>query len=169
MDNHRSDTSDNSPSLTHVDGAGRANMVGVGHKKQTRRNARASGAILLGPEAFSRVAENSLKKGDVLTVAQIAGVLGAKQTPALIPLCHPLQLDNIEVDLSLDHELLAVKVEAEVEVTGKTGVEMEALTAVSVALLTVYDMAKAVSKDMVITDIKLQFKTGGKSDYGAKQ
>ena len=169
MNNDMSDTnSDNSPDLTHVDGAGRARMVGVGHKIQTRRIARASGTILLGPEAFSRVAENSLKKGDVLTVAQIAGVLGAKQTPALIPLCHPLQLDNIKVDLSLDQEILAVKVEAEVEVTGKTGVEMEALTAVSVALLTVYDMAKAVSKDMVITDIKLQFKTGGKSDYGAK-
>ena len=142
-------------------------MVGVGHKTQTRRIARASGAILLGPEAFTRVAENSLKKGDVMTVAQISGVLGAKQTPALIPLCHPLQLDNIKVDLALDHKILGVRVEAEVEVTGKTGVEMEALTAVSVALLTVYDMAKAVSKDMVITDIKLQFKTGGKSDYGA--
>ena len=165
----RSDNnSDNSPGLTHVDGAGRARMVGVGHKTQTRRIARASGTIILGPEAFTRVAENSLKKGDVLTVAQIAGVLGAKQTPALIPLCHPLQLDDIKVDLSLDHTLLAVRVEAEVEVTGKTGVEMEALTAVSVALLTVYDMAKAVSKDMVITDIKLQFKTGGKSDYGDK-
>ena len=165
--NGGSDNNSDKLGLTHVDGAGRASMVGVGHKTQTRRIARAAGTILLGPEAFTRVAENSLKKGDVMTVAQIAGVLGAKQTPALIPLCHPLQLDNIKVDLSLDQEILAVKVEAEVEVTGKTGVEMEALTAVSVALLTVYDMAKAVSKDMVITDIKLQFKTGGKSDYGA--
>ena len=167
MNNDRSDNDIDKLSLTHVDGAGRATMVGVGHKTQSRRIARASGAILLGPEAFTRVAENSLKKGDVMTVAQIAGVLGAKQTPALIPLCHPLQLDNIKVDLTLDHKILGVRVEAEVEVTGKTGVEMEALTAVSVALLTVYDMAKAVSKDMVITDIKLQFKTGGKSDYGA--
>ena len=149
-----------------MDGAGRASMVGVGHKTETRRTARASGTIILGPEAFTRVSENSLKKGDVLTVAQIAGVLGAKQTPALIPLCHPLPLDNIKVDLSLDPESLAVNVMAEVEVTGRTGVEMEALTAVSVALLTVYDMAKAITKDMVITDIKLQFKTGGKSDYG---
>ena len=167
MNNSGSDNDSDKLSLTHVDGAGRATMVGVGHKTQTRRIARASGAILLGPEAFTRVAENSLKKGDVMTVAQIAGVLGAKQTPALIPLCHPLQLDNIKVDLTLDHKILGVRVEAEVEVTGKTGVEMEALTAVSVALLTVYDMAKAVSKDMVITDIKLLFKTGGKSDYGA--
>ena len=106
----------------------------------------------------------NIKKGDVLTVAQLAGVMGAKQTSTLIPLCHPLQLDNIEVRLELVPADLAIKVEAKVEVTGKTGVEMEALTSVSVSLLTIYDMCKAVTKSMTITDIKLIIKTGGKSD-----
>ena len=140
-------------------------MVGVGNKSDTRRVALASGKIILGEAAFKLVQENNIKKGDVLSVAQIAGIMGAKQTSSLIPLCHPLNLDNVEVKLSMEDTDLSIKVEAMVEVTGKTGVEMEALTSVSVTLLTVYDMCKAVTKDMVITDIKLRLKTGGKSDY----
>ena len=151
--------------LTHVDTDGKANMVGVGHKTPTRRTAIATGKIILGKSAFDLVQQNNIKKGDVLTVAQLAGVMGAKQTSTLIPLCHPLQLDNIEVRLELVPADLAIKVEAKVEVTGKTGVEMEALTSVSVSLLTIYDMCKAVTKNMTITDIKLIIKTGGKSDY----
>ena len=151
--------------LTHVDTDGKANMVGVGHKTPTRRTAIATGKIILGKSAFDLVQQNNIKKGDVLTVAQLAGVMGAKQTSTLIPLCHPLQLDNIEVRLKLVPADLAIKVKAKVEVTGKTGVEMEALTSVSVSLLTIYDMCKAVTKSMTITDIKLIIKTGGKSDY----
>jgi len=133
--------------LTHVDTDGKANMVGVGHKTPTRRTAIATGKIILGKSAFDLVQQNNIKKGDVLTIA------------------HPLQLDNIEVRLELVPADLAIKVEAKVEVTGKTGVEMEALTSVSVSLLTIYDMCKAVTKSMTITDIKLIIKTGGKSDY----
>merc|ERR1719414_950884 len=140
-------------------------MVNVGHKKETTRTAVATGNIFLGEEVFKLVESNQMKKGDVLTVSQLAGVMGAKQTSNLIPLCHPLQLDNIEVRLELDPTDLAIKVEAKVEVTGKTGVEMEALTSVSVSLLTIYDMCKAVTKNMIITDIKLIIKTGGKSEY----
>ena len=154
--------------LTHVDTRGKASMVGVANKKVTHRVAVASGKILLGDIAYDLVSKNNIAKGDVLTVAQLAGIMGAKQTSNLIPLCHPLTLDKIKVDLSLEPADLAVKVEASVEVTGKTGVEMEALTGVSVALLTVYDMCKAVNKQMIITDIKLEMKTGGKSDFSAK-
>merc|ERR1719300_444419 len=154
-----------SDNLTHVDSEGHARMVGVGNKSATRRVALASGKIILGEAAFKLVQENNIKKGDVLSVAQIAGIMGAKQTSSLIPLCHPLNLDNVEVKLSMEDTDLSIKVEAMVEVTGKTGVEMEALTSVSVTMLTVYDMCKAVTKDMVITDIKLRLKTGGKSDY----
>ena len=143
-------------------------MVGVGSKAATRRTAAATGRICLGPAAFALVQANKVKKGDVLSVAQVAGVLGAKLTPALIPLCHPLPLDHISLGLELDAASHSVLVEARVEVTARTGVEMEALTAASVALLTVYDMCKAVTKDMVITDIRLQLKTGGKSDYVAQ-
>ena len=154
--------------LTHVDTHGKASMVGVANKKVSHRVAMASGKILLGDIAYDLVAKNNIAKGDVLTVAQLAGIMGAKQTSNLIPLCHPLTLDKIKVDLSLEPADLAVKVVASVEVTGKTGVEMEALTGVSVALLTVYDMCKAVNKQMVITNIKLEMKTGGKSDFSAK-
>jgi len=152
--------------LTHVDSEGKASMVNVGGKDDTVRRAVAEGSIFIGEEAFKMVEENKIKKGDVLTVSQIAGIMGAKATSSLIPLCHPLLLNNISLDLTMDEDNLAVKVRASVECRGKTGVEMEALTAVTVSLLTVYDMCKAVTKDMVIKDVRLVTKTGGKSDYG---
>lgn len=156
--------------LTHVDSKGCASMVGVGAKKDTVRLAVAEGKILLGDKAFSLIKQNKIKKGDVLTVAQLAGIMGAKATPSLIPLCHPILLTNITVNLSLDDEQKAVVVEARTECTGKTGVEMEALTACSVALLTVYDMCKAVNKGMIIQDVQLVAKSGGKSkDYNKEQ
>lgn len=140
-------------------------MVNVGQKIETSRTAVAVGKIMLGSKTFCLVESNQIKKGDVLSVAQIAGIMGAKQTSALIPLCHPLLLDSVDVKVRLDKDLEAVVVEATVSCTGRTGVEMEALTAVTVALLTLYDMCKAVDKDMVMGDIKLIKKTGGKSDY----
>jgi cyclic pyranopterin phosphate synthase len=145
------------PSLSHVDDQGRARMVDVGHKPDQRRVARASGKIRLAPATVRLVAENSIKKGDVLAVAEIAGVQAAKRTADLIPLCHTLFVSGIKVAAKLDDE--GVTVTAEVSCTGPTGVEMEALTAVSVALLTVYDMCKAVDKGMVIGDIVLLEKT----------
>jgi len=153
--------------LTHVDSDGKATMVDVGDKIDTVRTAVAFGTIQLGKEAFDKVVQNQIKKGDVLSVSQLAGIFGAKQTSNLIPLCHPLLLNKIEVRLSLDHtpNCYVVQAEAEVTCSGKTGVEMEALTAVSISLLTVYDMCKAVSKDMIISNIRLISKTGGKSDY----
>jgi len=153
--------------LTHVDSEGNARMVNVNDKSDTIRRAKASGKIDLGQKAFELVAKNQIKKGDVLTVGQLAGIMGAKQTSNLIPLCHPLLLNKINVKLSLDKSpgSYAVEAQADVECCGKTGVEMEALTAVSVSLLAVYDMCKAVTKDMQITEVKLISKTGGKSDY----
>lgn len=164
-----SDRGDDSVHLTHVDSAGNAKMVDVGGKRDSVRTALARGSIVLGREAYMLVVSNQVKKGDVLTVAQLAGIMGAKQTSNLIPLCHPLLLNKIEVNLYLDQTPGAYSViaEAQVECSGKTGVEMEALSAVSVALLTVYDMCKAVTKDMVITDVHLVSKKGGKSDYQA--
>jgi len=149
--------------LTHVDEAGRAAMVGVGAKAATRRRAGATARVLLGAEAFRRVAENRLQKGDVLTVAKIAGISAAKQTAGLIPLCHNVPLSEVSVDLALDREAHAVRIYATAEASGPTGVEMEALTAATVAGLTVYDMCKAVTKDIRITDVVLQHKSGGKS------
>lgn len=159
--------SDHDDHLTHVDESGNAAMVNVNNKADTIRNAKAQGKILLGKKAFDLVQKNQMKKGDVLTVSQLAGIMGAKQTSNLIPLCHPLLLNKIDVNLTLDHTpgSYSILVNAEVECCGKTGVEMEALTAVSVALLTVYDMCKAVTKDMQIQDVRLVAKTGGKSDY----
>jgi len=151
--------------LTHVDSDGKASMVNVGHKNDTVRTAIASGKIILGEEAFTLVESNQMKKGDVLTVSQIAGVMGAKHTSNLIPLCHPLILDKVDIKLKLNKSDFSVLVEGSVQCSGKTGVEMEALTGVSVTLLTVYDMCKAVTKDMVIGEIKLLKKTGGKSEY----
>ena len=139
--------------LSHVDDEGRAQMVDVGPKVPVRRIARAKGTIRLSAETRELVKNNQIAKGDVLTVAQIAGIQAGKQTPALIPLCHPLLLDKIAVDLSLTEE--GVSAEAEVRCVGRTGVEMEALTAVSVAFLTVYDMCKAVDKHMQIGKIVL--------------
>ena len=117
--------------------------------------------MLVSPETFALIRSGGMKKGDVLTVAQIAGVMGAKRTPDLIPMCHPILIDGIDLDLSLDEERCSVEIRASVSCGGRTGVEMEALTAASVAALTVYDMCKAVQKDMVITDIRLLDKTGG--------
>jgi len=139
--------------LSHVDGEGRARMVNVGSKVPQRRRSRAQGTITMSEGTVALIAENQMKKGDVLTVAEIAGIQAAKRTAELIPLCHPLVLDNVAVQLCL--EAGRITVTSEVECVGRTGVEMEALTAVSVALLTVYDMCKAVDKAMRIGDIYL--------------
>ena len=139
--------------LSHVDGEGRAKMVDVGAKAPQRRLARATGTITMSPATAALIAENQMKKGDVLTVAQIAGIQAAKQTAQLIPLCHPLVLDKVDVRLRLAPDRITAT--SEVACVGRTGVEMEALTAVSVALLTVYDMCKAVDKDMCIGQVLL--------------
>jgi cyclic pyranopterin phosphate synthase len=143
--------------LSHVDDGGKANMVDVSMKHPQDRSARATGQISLNPETVALIRDNQMKKGDVLTIAEIAGIQAAKQTSALIPLCHPLQLTKVEVKAELTAK--GVTVNAMSRCIGQTGVEMEALTAVSVALLTVYDMCKAVDKGMVITDITLIEKT----------
>ncbi|MFA5820346.1 MAG: cyclic pyranopterin monophosphate synthase MoaC [Bacteroidales bacterium] len=139
--------------LTHTDKKGKAVMVDVGDKENQLRIARASGHIVLAAETLKLIKDNLLKKGDVLTVAQLAGISAAKQTSYLIPLCHNIVLDSVKVDVAVDNT--GVRVESEVRCTGKTGVEMEALTAVSIALLTVYDMCKAVDKKMIIDNIGL--------------
>jgi cyclic pyranopterin monophosphate synthase len=145
--------------LSHVDEAGRARMVDVGDKPVSERVAVAQGRIRMSRQAFDLVASEGVAKGDVLAVAEVAGVMAAKRTGDLIPLCHPLGLDLAQVEARLDPELPGVKVRATVKVTARTGVEMEALTAVSVALLTVYDMVKAVDREMVIEDVQLVSKT----------
>jgi cyclic pyranopterin phosphate synthase len=147
--------------LTHLDGAGSARMVDVGGKAETLRSATAEGAIRMSADAFRLVADGAVTKGDVLTVSQIAGTMAAKRTAELIPMCHPLGLDHIAVRASLDDGLPGVRVQATVRTTGKTGVEMEALTAVSVALLTVYDMVKSADRQMEMIAIRLLEKTGG--------
>jgi cyclic pyranopterin phosphate synthase len=150
--------------LTHLDAEGKARMVDVSEKAETARRAVARGRILLGAETVRLLRENAVPKGDALGVARIAGILAAKRTSDLIPLCHPLPITRVAVDLSIVDT--GVEIEAEVAVTGRTGVEMEALTAVSIAALTLYDMVKAVDKGAVITDIRLEEKSGGKSgDY----
>ena len=151
----------NQNDFTHFNEQGRAKMVDVGEKPPTRRTAVAGARVLVSPETFALIRSGGMKKGDVLTVAQIAGVMGAKRTPDLIPMCHPILIDGIDLKLSLDEERCSVEIRASVSCGGRTGVEMEALTAASVAALTVYDMCKAVQKDMVITDIRLLDKTGG--------
>lgn len=148
--------------LTHFDEAGNAVMVDVSDKQETERVAVARGRVLMKAETGQRIAGHGFKKGDVLSVAQLAGIMGAKKTPELIPLCHPLALTKVTVDLELAGDT-AVEITATCKLKGRTGVEMEALTAVSVAALTVYDMCKAVDKDMRISDIRLISKTGGKS------
>ena len=145
--------------LTHVDERGRARMVDVGGKPESERTAVAEGAVRMSREAFDLVASQAVEKGDVLAVAEVAGVMGAKRTGELIPLCHPLGLDLIQVDARLDPDLPGVRVTATAKVTARTGVEMEALTAVAVVCLTVYDMVKAVDRKMVIQDVKLVSKT----------
>ncbi|XP_034078350.1 molybdenum cofactor biosynthesis protein 1 isoform X1 [Gymnodraco acuticeps] len=151
--------------LTHTDTQGRANMVDVGGKVPTRRTATARATVILGPTAFRLLRDNQLAKGDALAVAQLSGIMASKHTSALIPLCHPLPLDHASVTFDLDEQQNAAVITATCRTTGKTGVEMEALTAVSVAALTIYDMCKAVSHDIIITDVKLVSKTGGKRDF----
>lgn len=147
--------------FTHFNDQGRAKMVDVGEKSITRRTATAMARVLVNENTFALIESGGMKKGDVLTVAQIAGVMGAKRTPELIPMCHPILMDGIDLKLSLCRERLSVEIRATVSCDGRTGVEMEALTAASTAALTVYDMCKAVQKDMVISDICLLEKTGG--------
>lgn len=147
--------------FTHFNDQGRAKMVNVGEKPITQRVAVAAGRVLVNKHTFSLIRSGGMKKGDVLTVAQIAGVMGVKRTPDLIPMCHIVQVEGIDLELHLDEERHSVEITASVCCDGRTGVEMEALTAVSTAALTVYDMCKAVQKDMTITDIRLLSKTGG--------
>lgn len=154
-------TMKNTNDFTHFNEEGRAKMVDVGEKPESRRTAIAAARVLVNRETFGLIKSGGMKKGDVLTVAQIAGVMGAKRTPDLIPMCHPVIIDGIDLSLHLDEERCSVEIEATVSCDGRTGVEMEALTAVSTAALTVYDMCKAVQKDMVISDIRLLKKTGG--------
>ena len=149
--------------LTHIDENGHVRMVDVGEKPDTKRAAVAKGEVVMRPETLHRIAERSLPKGDVLTVAQIAGTMAAKRTSELIPLCHPLLLTQIDLSLSIEEKKSAVVITATVRSFGETGVEMEALTAVSVAALTLYDMVKAVEKTVKINNIRLVEKHGGKS------
>ena len=147
--------------FTHFDDEGRARMVDVGDKGITERTAVAAGRVLLNRATFDLIRSGGVKKGDVLTVAQVAGIMGAKHTPDVVPMCHPIPLDGVDLSLTLNEARLSVEITATVRTGGRTGVEMEALTAVSVAALTVYDMCKAVQRDMVISDIRLMKKTGG--------
>ena len=156
--------------LTHFDAAGNATMVDVTAKAETDRIATARGCVFLAPETIALIQAGGIGKGDVLGVARLAGIMGAKRTPDLIPLCHPLALTSVKVDLFLDADRNAVNIEATCRLAGRTGVEMEALTAVSVAALTVYDMVKAVDRTIRITDIRLVHKSGGRSgDWNAEE
>ncbi len=157
-----------SDKLTHLDEQGAARMVDVGAKPETERMAAAAGTVYMQPETLRLIRDGALKKGDVLTVAKIAGIMAAKRTSDLIPLCHPIPLTKIDVDISLDEDADAVRITAVARTIGKTGVEMEALTAVTVAALTIYDMAKAVDRGMRLSDIRLLEKQGGQhGDYTA--
>ena len=149
--------------LTHLDAEGKANMVDVSDKAVTARTAVARGRVTMKPATLKMILEGAAKKGDVISVARIAGIMGAKRTHELIPLCHPLALSKVSVEMEPDTNLSAIFVTATAKVTGQTGVEMEALTAVSVACLTIYDMVKAVDRGVTIGDISLVEKTGGKS------
>jgi cyclic pyranopterin phosphate synthase len=149
--------------FTHFDAEGNAQMVDVGHKGETERVATAKGRVLVAHETMRLILEKGVKKGDVLAVAQLAGIMGAKKAPDLIPLCHPLALSSVKVELDCDAQAQAIGITATCKVTGRTGVEMEAMTAVAVAALTIYDMCKAVDKGMKLTDIRLTHKSGGKS------
>jgi cyclic pyranopterin monophosphate synthase len=157
------------PSLSHISAAGEAHMVDVGGKVETVRVATAEGHIRMTPETLALIREGNSKKGDVIGTARLAGIMAAKQTASLIPLCHPLMLTKVTVDIAEDEALPGLVVTATAKLTGRTGVEMEALTAVSVACLTIYDMAKAADKAMEIGGIRLVEKTGGKSDYRLRE
>ena len=156
-------TGDRGDKLTHIDADGNARMVDVSDKDVTRRTATAGCRVVMQPETIALIRDGAVKKGDVLSVARLAGIMGAKKTSELIPLCHPLLINKADVELSIDDDRNAVVIEASARVDGKTGVEMEALTAASVAALTVYDMVKAVDRGTQITDIRLLHKAGGKS------
>ena len=149
--------------LSHVDRSGQARMVDVSAKETTERLARATGVISMSPKALDAVRKNEVEKGDVLAVARIAGVMAAKRTAELIPLCHPLMLTDAQVVAEIDDTIPGIRVESTVRTAGKTGVEMEAIVAVSVTLVTVYDMCKSLDKSMVISDVRLAEKTGGRS------
>ena len=151
--------------LTHLDAAGEANMVDVSEKDVTSRTAIAEGCVVMRPETLALIRQGDAKKGDVLGTARLAGIMAAKRTHQLIPLCHPLQITKVTVDIEPDHRLPGFVVQATVKVTGRTGVEMEALTAVSVACLTIYDMVKAVERGMRIEGVRLIEKLGGKSGH----
>lgn len=156
--------------FTHFDEQGRAKMVDVGEKPESQRVAVARGSVYVNEDTYRLIQSGGIKKGDVLTVAQIAGIMGAKQTSSLIPMCHPIMLNGVHMELGLDEATHSVEITASVTCDGRTGVEMEALTAVSVAALTIYDMCKAVQKDMVISDICLLKKSGGvHGDYNREE
>lgn len=149
--------------LTHINSEGQAQMVDVKAKTSTHRLAKASGRVFLSETAFKALINNHVKKGDVLSVAKTAGILGAKKTYELIPLCHNIPIDSIQISFTLDHNSNAVLIESEARTEAKTGIEMEALAAVTIAALTIYDMCKAIDKSIRISDIKLTYKSGGKS------
>ena len=152
--------------LTHFNAQGRARMVDVGDKDITARRAVALADVRVNRDTFEKIMEGRMKKGDVLAVAQVAGIMGAKRTPDVIPMCHPIPITGVDIDFDTDGESCVIHIRAEARCTGKTGVEMEALTAASVAALTIYDMCKAVQRDIVIENIHLLEKSGGKSgDY----
>lgn len=156
--------------FTHFDNKGGAKMVDVGEKDVTRRKATAAARVLVNDGTFELIRGGGMKKGDVLQVARIAGIMGAKRTPDIIPMCHPVMIDGIEMDLWLNEERKSVEIRSSVSCSGRTGVEMEALTAVSTAALTVYDMCKAVQRDITITDIRLLSKAGGiHGDYAGEK
>ncbi len=149
--------------LTHFDKSGRSKMVDVTHKQDTAREAVAQATVIMQPETLRRILDRRIEKGDVLGVAQTAGIMAAKKTAELIPMCHPLNITSVEMEFLPDETRCCITVQAQVKLTGKTGVEMEALTAVSIASLTIYDMCKAVDRGIIIADIKLLRKSGGKS------
>ncbi|MHB0867431.1 MAG: cyclic pyranopterin monophosphate synthase MoaC [Thermoleophilia bacterium] len=153
--------------FSHIDAAGNARMVDVGDKPLTARLARARASVSMAPDTLRLLREQALPKGDVLAVARVAGIMAAKETPRLIPMCHPLGIDHVQVDFQLDTDGSRVLVEVTVRLSGRTGVEMEALTAAAVAALTIYDMCKAKDKGMVISDLKVLEKRGGRSDRQA--
>jgi len=151
--------------LTHTDSSGQARMVDVSGKEESVRAARARGAIRMSPDTLAAIRANAIVKGDVLSVARIAGVMGAKRTADIIPLCHPIALTDVAIDFDLDDSLPGIVAHGHARTVGRTGVEMEALTAVACALLTIYDMAKAMDRGMTITELSLVEKTGGKSGH----
>jgi cyclic pyranopterin phosphate synthase len=155
--------------LTHVGRDGKARMVDVGSKPVTDRLARATGTIRMQPETLAKILANEVAKGDVLGVARIAGIMGAKRTSDLVPLCHPIPISDIQIEITPDADIPGLRVDATVCATGRTGVEMEALTAVTVTLITIYDMAKGVEKGMVMAQISLTEKAGGKSGHWSRE